>query len=416
MTGSHDPDPNIRGKFTPVVVIRDREPAALENPGQAAFGRRATVRHLHLSSVTDLPDARCLVFNLVRLDPATRALVLDGATAGTRVLLILEELDDDAAALAAHPHISVIPAYGPGAPIGERTMKRAVQLFCRGTKLVADGALRNSITPATAAHADSTFLRCIARASAEARAGASVVAATLALHRTGSQFIRDLVGWTTGSQVRVVHEHGVPEEAATAAVAPDRHPFDAWALAATQADRLAIRHGLGRHALLTADRALVVTTYREPVSRLTSYFLKRHSGWLRAQPLSEDGRFQAPEIIQRHFTDWLADQAVREKAWYRATLRRRFGLDICRTERTRDGLFLTEAGPRTLLVIPTAQIDTVIGQVEAAFGSGCTRALSSNSTTFRGDGELATAFRAQITFPAEIAATLRALPEARHLH
>ena len=65
------------------------------------------------------------------------------------------------------------------------------------------------------------------------------------------------------------------------------------------------------------------------VERLTSYFLKRRSGWLREQPVDAQGRFAGRASIQAAFEEWLDHQAERERQWYRRTLRGHFGLDIC---------------------------------------------------------------------------------------
>jgi hypothetical protein len=86
-------------------------------------------------------------------------------------------------------------------------VRRALRMACDGVHVVAKGFLENSGSRYDDTHPAHTFVRLMRRMSAEAKQGQSVIAAVLAQHRTGSQWLRDLVGWTVASQVHVVHEH-----------------------------------------------------------------------------------------------------------------------------------------------------------------------------------------------------------------
>jgi len=57
---------------TPIVVVRDRDPAAVQDPPRRLFGERRRVAHVHATTSGQLPPSNRYVFNLDRLDDRSR--------------------------------------------------------------------------------------------------------------------------------------------------------------------------------------------------------------------------------------------------------------------------------------------------------------------------------------------------------
>ena len=259
---------------TPIVVVRDRDPAAVQDPPRRLFGERRRVAHVHATTSGQLPPSNRYVFNLDRLDDRSRRRAVHAQQQGAEVTLILRHVDADVALELAGGGWNVIPAYGDTEHIGVGTLRRALRMVCDGDRVAAQGFLLNSVSKPTAgARHHSAFLQLLRQASEEARAGMSVVAAVLAPQRTGSQWLRDLIGWTIGSEVRVFHEHEVPRAADV--WCDSRNLADALALEPDHVRRTILRRAALRRVLLSARRRYIFMTDRDPVDRLISYFVKR---------------------------------------------------------------------------------------------------------------------------------------------
>ena len=229
--------------------------------------------HVHATTSGQLPPSNRYVFNLDRLDDRSRRRAVHAQQQGAEVTLILRHVDADVALELAGGGWNVIPAYGDTEHIGVGTLRRALRMVCDGDRVVAQGFLLNSVSKPTAgARHHSAFLQLLRQASEEARAGMSVVAAVLAPQRTGSQWLRDLIGWTIGSEVRVFHEHEVPRAADV--WCDSRNLADALALEPDHVRRTILRRAALRR-VLSARRRYIFMTDRDPVDRLISYFVKR---------------------------------------------------------------------------------------------------------------------------------------------
>ena len=398
-----------------VVVVRDRDLAALRHPEPRIIGGHGTVVYVHASRPGPLPDASHYIFNLERLDEASRQRACSSHDAGARITLILQQVDEVTAGFLTGTTWNVLPAYGDVEHIGVATFRRALRMALDGVHVVARGFLQNSGPTSSLAHARaaSAFVRLLRRMSEEAAHGDAVVAAVLAPQRTGSQWLRDLIGWTTGSDVRVAHEHTVPGDTATGPVA--RTVADAVAREPDPARHRAIRRTAFRSVLVTARRRYIFVTYRDPVDRVVSYFIKRHSQFLRERLDPATQTFLDPSAIQAVFERWLPQQVKGHSHWFRTTLFDHFGLDVCRAEPTDDGLLLARHEPNTLVVVPIETLSSLREAVEAEYGREACAPLADDSAVSRGDGPIAAAFRRDIQVPAAVATALRSLREAAHI-
>jgi hypothetical protein len=397
-----------------IVVVRDRDVAALRHPEPRMFGSRGAVTYVHASDARMLPEAWHYVFNLERLDHEFHAHACRAWTNGARVTFILKHLDAATADILAGSPWSVLPAYGDTEHIGVRTLRRALSMACDGVHVAARGFLLNSgngLQSGDAAPA-SPFVRLLRRMSGQARQGESVVAAVLAPQRTGSQWLRDLIGWTVASGVRVFHEHSVPREAAFWPTS--RSLLDALALELNPDRQRMMRRAALRSALLDARWRYVFVTYRDPVDRLISYFVKRHSQYLRERLDAASQTFLDPSEIQRVFEVWLPPQVKSHARWFRTTLFDHFGLDVCRAE-SMDGVLFGRHGQNTLVVVPIEMLNSLRNAVEATYGPDMCAPLADDSAFARGDGPINTAFRRDIHIPSAVVNALRSIREVAYI-
>lgn len=394
-----------------IVVIRDRELNALQHPEPFLLGRAGSVRveYVWLASQQALPQAHTYVFNLERLAPA-ETLVSDLARRGASVTLVLSEIDDAVLALAALPNVSVIPAYGEVEHIGRATAKSALRLACRGQQVVARGYLENSVASRRAAHqqAPHTFVRALVEASCAADRQ-RVVAAVVSPHRSGSKFLRDLIGVAVGARVQVVHEHAVP--LSDQPWNTSRPTFDQLSLSSVS-DFKRLRASMIRDALLSAERRYVFVAEREPVERLQSYFVKRKARWLRER-LTSEGTFVDPGEVQREWDDWVPDMCAIQRRWYQEVLRDQLGVDVMQAELTEDGLLHGRFEAGELLVVATRRLDDLRAAVEAEYGP--LPPLAANSAGSLGNKDVGAAVRRCLVVSPETRADLLAIPELAHI-
>jgi hypothetical protein len=399
-----------------ILVVRDRERAALQNPHPREFRGRYDMSYLHLSDVDSLPVVDHAVFNCERLTERVHELLVDALRAKATVTIIARHIDAACAALAETGRINVIPAYGFAGQIMTGTLRSALATILQGTPVVATGFVKNSIAPASDLGARSApwFTRMLREVSAIANSGTPVVMAVLAQQRTGSKFLHDLIGWTVSGAVDVVHEHEVPSSSAL--VDPDRPLFDQL-ITAPDADKNSLRRAILRQTLLGAERRYIFVPVREPRARLISYFLRLHKKMLRQAFDSERGTFRDLEAIQHAFDEFTRRQVKRQRSWYRLALLDPFGLDILDARPTEDGVLVAESGPNTLIVLPIEKLDDLATELEAVYGSDTYTALHEDSARNRGDQEMAQIFMSQVRFSPDVWATLmKKLPRVAHIH
>jgi hypothetical protein len=397
---------------SPIVVVRDRDPRALEQPPRREFGERR-VTYVHATTPGVLPASPGYVFNLDRLDDVSRGLAARARDSGADVTVIVRRVDGSAGAELLESSWNVIPAYGDTEHIGRGTLRRTLHMVGHGTRVVARGFLLNSATAVAGARRGSTFLALLDEMSEQGRTGERVVAAVLAPQRTGSQWLRDAIGWTAGSKVQVFHEHGVPESGD--AWAETRCLADALALERDRRRRARLRQAALRHLLLSAQRRYIFLTDRDPVDRLVSYFAKRQARWLRERLDASGQRFDDPTAIRRVFEPWFAAQVAHQTRWFRTTLAEPFGLHVQRAQPTSDGLLVAHNGPNTLVIVPIERLDALRNDIEEAYGRGACAALADNSAAARGDAPLVAAFRRQVPIPSATADALRSIPEIAYM-
>jgi hypothetical protein len=376
------------------------------------FGGRGAVAYLHSSAARSLPHASHYVFNLERLDDESCARACSAEENGARVTFIVKHLDAAAADFLAGTTWNVLPSYGDTEHVGARTLRRALRLASDGTHVVARGFLLNSGSKHDDTRAAHSFVNLLHGMSLEAKHGEAVVAAVLAPHRTGSQWLRDLIGWTVASEVSVVHEHGVPSE--TEPWPASRSLVDALALEPDSDRHRIMRRAALRSALLNARRRYIFVTYRDPVDRLISYFVKRHSQFLRERLDAASQTFLDPSEIQRAFELWLPQQVANHSRWFRTTLFDHFGLDVCRAE-SKDGLLVARHAGNTLVVVPIEMLNSIRDAVDAAYGPDVCAPLADDSAVTRGDGPITAAFRRDIRFPSVVANALRGIREVAYI-
>jgi hypothetical protein len=395
-----------------IVVLRDRCPVALQHPDRRVMRGLGDVTYVHTSNTSSLPEGRHYVFNLERLDDRSRALASLARSRGAVVTLILRDIDESTADFLLGTTMNVIPSYGDAEHIGVGTLKRALRLSCDRVPVVARGLLENSgsVGSRSSGACNSPFVRLLQEISHDAKRHEAVVAAVLAPHRTGSQWLRDLLGWTVGARVRVCHEHYVPpdsgERPSTAGL------VDVLAREVDGRRQRLLRRAAVRHTLLGASRRYIFVTYRDPVERLVSYFVKRHSGWLREQLDVASQAFLDTALVQQRFESWLPDQVQYHSRWFRTTLFDHFGLEVCRTQTTEDGLLVGRHGANRLIVVPTEQLNSLKKPIELAYGPDTCSVLAEDSASARGDGPIKVAFQLSIRVPLAVERALWRVPEA----
>jgi hypothetical protein len=396
-----------------IVVVRDREAEALRHPEPKVFGKY-TVTYVHASNAHTLPAASHYVFNLERLETAFHAHASWASRNGARVTFILKHVDAATAALLAASPWSVLPAFGDTEHIGVRTLRRALAMACDGAHVVARGFLANSGTGVQSGQVLSAnpFVRLLRRISEQATQGESVVAAVLAPQRTGSQWLRDLIGWTVASDVRLFHEHSVPPEAEYWPAS--RSLLDALVVEPDPERQRRMRRAALSSALLHAQRRYIFVTYRDPVDRLISYFIKRHSQFLRERLDAASQTFLDPSEVQQAFAHWLPQQVKSHARWFRTTLFDHFGLDVCRAEAS-DGMLIGRHAHNTLVVVPIEMLNTLKDAVEATYGPDTCSPLADDSAFARGDGPVTLAFRRDIHVPPAVVNALHSIREVAYI-
>jgi hypothetical protein len=394
-----------------MVIVRDRDRAVIEQPPRDMFRARHSIVYVHAGTDGRLPESRRYLFNLDHVDDVSHARAAGAFDRGAQVTVVVRRLDTDRAAALEDSGWNVIPAYGDTEHVGARTARRALRLAYDGHHVVATGFLRNSAVPDARRddHHPSAFLHLMSRMSIEAHRGDDVVAAVLSPHRTGSKWLRDLIGWTAGSRVRVFHEHAIPDPTGDW---PEWPCFaDALALEHDTNQRKRMRQAALRRLLLSARRRYIFVTDRDPVERLVSYFVKRHARWLRAHLDESGGSFRDRGVIQRQFETWLRGQVAHHARWFRRTLLEPFDLDIRSARPTADGLLVAARGANTLIVVPTERLTALREIVEGEFGAGSVAALDDNSAAGHGNDGLLAVVRRDLEVPASIVRALLSIPE-----
>jgi hypothetical protein len=225
----------------------------------------------------------------------------------------------------------------------------------------------------------------------------------LALQRTGSKYLRDLIGWTVAGRVDVFHEHEVPSE---------RRP-PATATGEVVAE-LARRRVL-REMFVSASRRYLFVSERHPVDRSISYFVKRRSVWLHERFDVEADAFTQRDEIEAAFHLWAFQEAARQRAWYGAQLRSNCELGVLDTRPAGGGVLIAESARDTLVVVPNSSLDSLRSALSAGTSTD-TLPVASNSAQARGDLALDAAFRRDIRLPSGLVEALWAIPEVAHVH
>ena len=394
-----------------VVFVGERPHAESLEPLRRALSSFDVI-YRGVTDVTTLPRARHQFFLLDELDHSAYGLLIDAVRDNATVTLIAQAIAPHLAPFIERPNVNVIPVCGDPGPISASTFERAIAMVLAGERVAARGFVQHSIAPHhPLADGSHPFVALLNEASFIANTSNTVVAAVLALQRTGSNFLHDMIGLSVSANVRTFHEHDVPG-LADAATHP-RPSFDRRLI--DRHDRLALRQAVLRDTILSPERRYIFVTDRPPEDRLFSYFVKGRSAWLRRQFDASTGRFRHVTELQRGFDEWARAQLDRQRKWYRNKLRRPFGLDVLRTEHVH-GLFIRREGANTLVVIPTMWLNLLSEIVTAAFRTDCYRALAYNSAGESGDGAMARAFREQFRLEPEVVQSLWAIPEVAHIH
>ncbi len=393
-------------------------PLASHDPLRSLLPTLVDVTYRDVRDQSALPAASHYFFRLEGIDESTRALVLTGVRSGATVTLIVSRVEPFVLTLAEHTNVNIVPAYGDTAQITPATFKHAMTMVLAGERVVAEGFLVNSLRriDITAGGSGHPFVEIMIEASITANTETTAATAVLALQRTGSKFLRDLIGWTVSSNVRVLHEHDVPtprHRPGAAQPMGDQHATDYG----TQPRHGCSRDGNLSDMLMTSTgRRYVFLSERHPEERLVSYFVRRRSGWLHSCFDSERHRFRNPADIQQTFHDWSRGQLARQREWYRDTLVRHFGLQVLNAKPTGRDLFVCRNGVNTLVVVPMNCLNTLRAAVSAAFGTRSYELLADNSARARGDHAIDRAFRRDFRLDPAIARALWSIPEVAHIH
>ena len=237
----------------------------------------------------------------------------------------------------------------------------------------------------------------------------------LALQRSGSKFLRDIIGLTVSGRVRIVHEHAVPEQGS---IAPDdaRPLFEQILLESDLERRRALKLSILRRNLLTSERRYIFVTERDPGDRLISYFQVARAKELRARFDASQGRFSGERDIQAAFDAWARVQIARQRLWYEKQLAEPFGLRVLDTEGTGDGLLVGTSGPNTLIVVPTTRLNGLLADLSANFGAESYKSLADNSARMRGSDALNRCFRQRFKVAESILDEARRIPEVAYIH
>jgi hypothetical protein len=368
-----------------VLIGQHAQTDALATLRRALSGSNAVYRRI--ADVSALPPADQYFFLLDEVDHAASGLLIEAVRSGATVTLIANAFEPHFAAFAERSNVNIVPMCGDAGPIGAPTLQRAIAMVLAGERVAARGFVQHSLArqEGDAGHGH-PFVSILREASIAANTSTTVVAAVLALQRTGSNFLHDMIGLSVSAKVRTFHEHDV--------------------------------HGLTdalRDTLLTPERRYLFVSDRSPQDRLLSYFVKGRSEWLQGHFDAARGQFRNAAEIQRRFDEWAWAQLDRQRKWYRNKLLRPFGLNVLETERI-DGLLIGRHGPNTLIVVPTVRLNQLAEVVSEWFRTDCYRALAHNSAGESGDETIGRAFRHQFTIQPDVIESLWAIPEVAHIH
>lgn len=399
-----------------VVVVRDGEREALQNPPLKAFTRFSDVVYVHAAEDAALPLGSHYFFNCLRADERLYRLSDQAVRRGASVTFIVRYVDAALADFVRERGLNLMPAYGVGHQITSATLYRGIGAVLAGHRVVPEAFISNSIARwSSPLFPDSnTVIRLLTLASRLAHTSTTIVAAVLSLHRTGSNFLRDLIGLTVSGHVGVFHEHAIPPVSPTEPD-PKRPLFDQQSVERDASKGRAIRRAILRDMILRANRRFIFVCDRDPVERLTSYFQERHMARLVSSYDSERQMLRNADDIQRTFDQWVTEYARRQRHWYERQLVHNFGLNVLEAVRTNDGFLLAENGENMLIVVPTARLSGLRDALAAAFGANAYALTAANSVTTRW-AFVDRAFRRQIQFHAATADMLRNIPEVAYIH
>jgi hypothetical protein len=410
-TSDHPHDPDIEH---PAVIFVGHHPHedSLETLRRAVSGSVDAV-HRRTTDTTALPHAKRYFFLLDEVDHCEYAVLIEAIRTGASVTLIVKALEPHFAAFAERPNVNIIPVCGDSEPIGAATLQRAIAMVLAGERVAARGFVQNTLARQAMNTGDDAhpFVEILNEASLTANTTTTVVAAVLALQRTGSNFLHDMIGLSVSAKVRMFHEHDV-----SGLVDAASHPRPSIDRRFLERDgRYAVRQALLRDTILTPERRYIFVSERVPDDRLRSYFVRGRAAWLHGHFDAARGRFRDAAEIQRRFDVWARGQLDRQRKWYRNKLLRPFGLDVLKAE-AHSGLFIGRHGPNTLVVVPTACLGRLVHVVSSAFRTDCYRSLAYNSARESGDEAMACAFREQFRLDPDVTNALWAIPEVAHIH
>jgi len=409
-TSDHPHDPDIEH---PAVIFVGHHPHADSLDAlRRALSRSIDAVYRRTSDTTALPRAKRYFFLLDELDHCEYALLIEAIRTGASVTLIAKALEPHFAAFAERPNVNIIPVCGDSEPIAAATLQRAIAMVLAGERVAARGFVQNSVARHAMDAGDAhPLVEILNEASLTANTSTTVVAAVLALQRTGSNFLHDMIGLSVSAKVRMFHEHdvsGLVEAASHPRLSIDRRFLE-------RDGGNAARQALLRDTILTPARRYIFVSERLPDDRLWSYFVKGRSAWLHGRFDAARGRFRDAAEIQRRFDEWTRAQLDRQRKWYRNKLRRPFGLDVLKAEPS-GGLFFDRRGPNTLVVVPTTCLGRLVQVMSSAFRTDCYRSLAYNSARESGDDAMGAAFREQFRLDPEVTDALWKIPEVAHIH
>ncbi len=399
---------------TTVVVVRDSARGAINHPPSKEFARALSVAYHHADDGHPVPSAAHTFFNCRRVDDRLLAMADEAQRAGSRLTFLVRHVDARLARYVEETGASLLPAAGFDSQIAEDTLFAAIRHIIAGHRVVAGGFIANSTGTPRQKGGSSTFINVLAEASHLANGSTPTVAAVLSLHRTGSNFLRDVVGLTVSGAVDVFHEHATPPPSVVDANI--RPSFDDVFTEPDPTRARQLRRACLRHMMTTAQRRFIFVAERPPHDRLISHFQKRHMAWLQSRYSPERDALDHVDEIQRTFEEWLAAHIEIQRGWYRKHLLRMFGLDVLACQPTTDGLLKGRHAENTLLIVPTARLDSLRNEAASAFGGEAYRLVSSNAVRAQGVTKVNRAFRRQIEFPKALLKALWSIPEVAHLH
>jgi hypothetical protein len=365
-----------------------------------------------IADATSLPRAKRYFFLVDEVDQSASGLLIAAVRTGASVTLITTAFEPHFAAFAERSNVNIVPMCGDPGPIGAATLQRAIAMVLAGERVAARGFVQHSLARQASDAGDRhPFPAMLHEASVAANTSATVVAAVLALQRTGSNFLHDMIGLSVSGKVRTFHEHdvrGLAEAAARPRPAIDPRLLE-------RDGRYTLRQAVLRDTILTPERRYIFVSDRSPEERLLSYFVKGRSEWLQQRFDASTNRFREAVEVQRRFDEWAWAQLDRQRKWYRNKLLRPFGLNVLEAERI-DGLLIGRHGANTLIVVPTPRLNQLVEVLSDWFRTDCYRALAHNSARESGDDAIGRVFRQQFTIDPEVAESLWAIPEVAHIH